>query len=124
MNNFELFSRPCMVAGLNFSTKSNQQMVSAAFSYDSSAKKVRFNPILTYIRKNNIQYFSGHRKIEPGANVIKELFKEGIEGFSKRAGSSRKPERIFIFCSLAGEENFYDVKYFKFAISSISEGYK
>lgn len=50
MNNFELFSRPCMVAGLNFSPESNQQMISAAFSYDSSAKKVSFK--LTDKRKN------------------------------------------------------------------------
>ena len=122
MTSFELFSRRCMVAGLNFSPQSDQKMISGAFSYDFSAKKVSFNFIMTY--KNYFKYFTGYRKVEPGANVIKNLFKEGIEGFSKRSGSGRKPERIIIFCSRTGEEKFCDLQYLKSAISSISEGYK
>jgi hypothetical protein len=59
--------------------------------------------------------------VEQGANVIKELFKEGIEGFSKRSECSRKPERIIIFCSSTGGDKFSDLK---LAISSITKGYK
>lgn len=66
--------------------------------------------------------------MESGRNVVKELFKEGIERWSKRASSGAMPERIIIFCSLTtgaqDEENIFNSKYLKSAICGIYEAYK
>ncbi|CBY09574.1 unnamed protein product [Oikopleura dioica] len=100
-----------MVAGLHFDPESNHRKINAAFSWDSRARK----------------YLTGHRKVESGRNVVKELFKEGIERCSKRASNGAMPERIIIFCSLTtgaqDEENIFNSKYLKSAICGIYEAY-